>query len=81
MFGGKIYENSNQWAGFSLVDGPSGPLHSLSEHVCTSLLQSKHLDTFCTVIHSIQVFGSLQARSSDWGTVNGTQTGISKHPF
>ena len=52
---------------FSLVDGPSGPLHSLSEHVCTSLLQSKHLDSFSTVLHSIQVFGSLQARSSGLG--------------
>ena len=49
------------------VDGPSGPLHSFSEHVCTSLLQSKHLDSFSTVVHSNQVFGSLQARSSGLG--------------
>ena len=33
----------------------------------TSLLLSKHLDSFSTVIHSIQVFGSLQARSSGLG--------------
>ena len=47
--------------------GGGGGGGSLSEHVCTSLLQSKHLDSFSTVIHSIRVFGSLQARSSGLG--------------
>ena len=37
--------------------GPKGPYTSKSEHSCTSLLQSKHLYSFSTVIHYVQPTG------------------------
>ena len=43
-------------------------------HFSTSI---KHRDSFSTVIHSIQVFGFYGSGLWDWGTINGTQTGIS----
>ena len=49
----------------------------ISEHWCTSLLQSNIQTVFSTVIHSIQVFDFYRSGLRNWGTVNGTQTGIS----
>ena len=52
----------------------------VSEHGCTSLLQSKHLDSFLAL--SLIQFRFLALYSPglrDWATVNVTQTGISKH--
>ena len=49
---------------FHLRKGPKGPYTS---KVSTTSILSYNQNSFSTVIHFIQVFGSLQARSSGLG--------------
>ena len=67
MFGGKNYENSKPRAGFLSWIGPKGlTLHKRAQlHFYPTIKTSRQ--SFSTVTHSIQVFGSLQARSSGLG--------------
>ena len=54
----------------------------VSEYGCTSLLQSKHLESFLALsLIQFRFLALYRPGLRDWGTVNGTQTGISKHSF
>ena len=54
----------------------------ISQHGCTSLLQSKHPDSFLALsLIQFRFLALYRPSLQDWGTVNGTQTGISKHSF
>ena len=52
------------------------------EHGCTSLLQSKYQDSFLALsLIQFRFLALYRPGLQDWGTINGTQTGISKHSF
>ena len=53
----------------------------VSEDSCTSLLQLKHPDSFLATLIQFRFLALYRSGLRDWGTVNGTQTGISKHSF
>ena len=77
MLGGKNYENSKPraYCGWALR-----ALLFVSEHGCTSLLQSKHPDNFLALsLIQFRFLALYRPGLWDWGTVNGTETGISKH--
>ena len=49
----------------------------VSEHGCTSLLQSKHLDSFfALLLIQFRFLALYRPGLWDWGTLNGTRTGI-----
>ena len=75
----KIYENSNHWAGSHSWMGPRGPYTSKSEHGCTALLQSNISTVLALSFILFRFLALYRPGLRDWGTVNRTQTGISKH--
>ena len=75
----KIYENSNHWAAFSLMDGRALRALTLLK-VSTAALLSYNQNILTVLALSFILFRFLALHRHglrDWGTVYGTQTGIS----
>ena len=58
-------------------EGPSGTLRPRSEHCCTSILQSNIYTVSALSLILFRFLARYRPGLRDWGTVNGTQTGIS----